>query len=211
MSYTSIPTYLPDPFSQYTKNIVPLTGIEHIAETNVLGNPTQALSPVTLLAPIVISTGATGATLTASSTGPTWDTSATPVWYLPSADSLASAYGMTYPSTTYPPNGVSWRGGNSSNHQVRVNDVYGVPVVNLSQFPQIFVAGTGSTGAYASAAYPRGLKIVPAYYTAYAANSASANGTDFVHSTLYFQFKATPTGTYGFDGVPNNSARYLLY
>ena len=152
-SDSTIGQYLPDPFYANNNRVaVPLSGISHTNSlaliTGVTGPGASgfALSAGRFSAPIVISSSvATGGYHSGTGSNATFSSAWTgPYWTLPSANQLFSTWGQgpsnsTYSTISQNPNRLA------SERLVNVDDVFQVPVINLSTYPQIFKAGTGGS------------------------------------------------------------------
>lgn len=140
MSTPAISQYVPDPFSQSTTQIVPLSNITHISKENVntIGyTETGDVQSITLgagayLSPIVFWNEPTG------------DTQDPITLFLPTPQALIGAFGGTSPNSAITVGGRSFntmRPGNSNN-QVQVGDVFVVPIYNLLTLDTAYAART---------------------------------------------------------------------
>lgn len=202
-SDSTIGQYLPDPFYANNNRVaVPLSGISHTNSLAVLTGVTGpgasgfVLSAGRFSAPIVISpsvaTGGnkiSGAGSFASWTGP--------YWTLPSANQLFSTWGQGPSNSAY---ALGTQAGNpnrlGSERLVNVDDVFQVPVINLSKFPQIFKVGTGGSanGIDSNDSYV----VIPAYGQLATTGSAASTGpasalSNAGASALTFQVSAINT------------------
>lgn len=216
MSYPSINTWLPDPFTVNWQTIAPISGVIHTPVGQVLtGTNVPTYTSGTKLfagqftAPIVISnstsTGATGNAGAGSRFGSAWTG---PYWVCPSANDLISVWGGTDVNTAVAqlgniPSFVPLRQ-NNSNTQVRNGDVFGVPVINLSTFPQIFAPGANGTtpGLSTSDSYV----VIPGYGSNAAGGVFSPTGplSKTAAPQLTFQITSLPSAT-------NTNGSYYLF
>lgn len=191
MSYPSISQVLPDPFSQTHYQVAPLSGIVHVDSGNVFSTGPVAtphqLGAGSLTSPIVVNNNiSTGASFVSGRfTGPAWT--------LPTALQTIGGWGGTSVNSAITIPGYPFtplRQANSFS-QVNVGDVYGVPVVNLSTWPQIFVPGTGGTVGLTGAPAPTGGVVIPGYSTLYATGNTgmATNGA----AMLTFRIDSLPT------------------
>lgn len=226
MAYPSINTWLPDPFTVNWQNLAPLSGVIHTPVGQVLTGSTNIPTRGTLgtqlfagqfTAPIVVSnttfTGATGTRLGDAVTPNTYAAWTGPYWRCPSANDIISVWGGTDTNTAIAnlgniPSFIPLRQ-NNSNTQVRTGDVFGVPVINLSTFPQIFAAGANgrATGLSSTGTYV----VIPGYGSkSFGGPNTSTNYipsgplSKTAASQLTFQITSVPNGT-------NTTGSYLLF
>ncbi len=184
-SDSTIGQYLPDPFYANNSRVaVPLSGITHTNTLAVITGVTGPgasgfiLSSGRFSAPIVISPSVATGGFKQSGTG-SFASWTGPYWTLPSANQLFSVWGQG-PSSSQYSNLAGNPNRTGTDSIVNVNDVFQVPVINLSTYAQLFKAGTG--GSANGLASTDSYVVVPGYGQlttgpgATGASSALSNG-----------------------------------